>query len=60
MYLITSVYKHSVIYWFYFIGNWNGLVFVQRLSVSKSKRNDEYYQKSDYRLLQINTLFLIC
>ena len=28
-------------------------------SVSKSKANGEYYQKSDYRLLRINTLFLI-
>ena len=29
-------------------------------SVSKIKTNGEYYQKSDYRLLQINTFFLIC
>ena len=28
-------------------------------SVSKSKTSGEYYQKSDYRLLRINTLFLI-
>ena len=29
-------------------------------SVSKIKTNGEYYQKSDYRLLRINTFFLIC
>ena len=26
----------------------------------KLKLNDEYYQKSDYRLLRINTFFLMC
>ena len=28
-------------------------------SVSKSNTNGEHYQKSDYRMLRINTLFLI-
>ena len=61
MYLITSVYKHSVIQWFYFIAILEIIMFFFGTisSVSKSKTNGEYYQKSDYRLLRINTLFLI-
>ena len=39
---------------------WPVVFFVQGSSVSKTKTNDEYYQKSDYRLLRINILFLIC
>ena len=34
--------------------------FVEESCVSKSKTNDECYQKSGYRPLRINTLFLIC
>ena len=35
---------------------------VEGSSVSKNISNDDYYQKSDYRLLQINTFldFFIC
>ena len=40
------------------IGQWSGYLCTIS-SVSKSKTNGEYYQKSDYRLLRINTLFLI-
>ena len=44
---------------FYLKLEWSGFFFCTISSVSKSKANGEYYQKSDYRLLRINTLFLI-
>ena len=43
---------------FYWKLEWSGF-FCTISSVSKSKTNGEHYQKSDYRLLRINTLFLI-
>ena len=60
----TSMYlyhKHSVIQCFYTLLEIRmTLFFVQGSSISKSKTNGDYYQKSDYRRLRINTLFLIC
>ena len=62
MYLISKLVFINIVCYsvvlFYWKLEWSGY-FCTISSVSKSKTNGEYYQKSDYRLLRINTLFLI-
>ena len=60
MYLISSVYKHSYpLYYSVVLLYWKleRSFFGKGSSVSKIKTNGEYYQKSDYRLLRINTAY---